>query len=52
MVLELYDQDFDKFDYSKCTSTLDIELSMLKLKRYDAIYNAKLIKKKVKRKFR
>ncbi len=52
MVLELYDQDFDRFDYSKCTSTLAIESSMLKVKRCEAIYNATLIKKKVTRKLR
>jgi len=52
MVLELYEHDFDRFDYSKCTSSLDLESSIFKIRKHEAIYNAKLIKKKLTRKFR
>lgn len=52
MVLELYEQDFDRFDYSKCTSSLDIELSVFKAKKHQAFYDAKIIKKKVTRKLK
>jgi hypothetical protein len=52
MVLELYEQDFERFDYSNSTSSLEIESSMLRVKKHQAIYNTKLIKKKLARKFR
>jgi len=52
MVLEIYEQDFDRYDYSKCTSSLDVELSKFKVKKHEAFYRARIIKKKIARKFR
>lgn len=52
MVLEIYEQDFDRYDYSKCTSSLDVELSKFEVKKHEAFYRAKIIKKKITRKFR
>lgn len=52
MVLELYEQDFERYGYSKSTSSLDIESSMFRIKKHQAIYHTKLIKKKLTRKLK
>lgn len=52
MVLEIYEQDFDRFNYSKCTSYLDVELSKNKVIKHEAFYRAKIVKKKITKKFK
>ena len=52
MVLELYSQDFDRFDYPTSISHLNIEASTLRIKKNEAKYTSKIIKKKVIRKFK
>lgn len=52
MVLEIYEQDFDRFNYSKCTSSLDVELSKNKVIKHEAFYRAKIVKKKITKKFK
>ena len=52
MVLNLYEKDFEKFGYSNSTSSLQVVSSMFKIKKFEAIYTSKLIKKKLMRKLR
>ncbi|MEM7420748.1 MAG: sulfotransferase family 2 domain-containing protein [Pseudomonadota bacterium] len=52
MVLELYEEDFERFGYSNSTSSLEVVSSMFKIKKFEAIYTSKLIKKKLMRKLR
>ncbi|MFZ8144353.1 sulfotransferase family 2 domain-containing protein [Alteromonas macleodii] len=52
MVLKLYEKDFERFGYSNSTSSLQVVSSMFKIKKFEAIYTSKLIKKKLMRKLR
>ena len=49
MVLELYEQDFEQFSYSRDVSSLKVDSSKLRMKINDIKYNSKIFKKELKR---